>query len=1046
MKKSNPLGTRQLTTKTKFIKHQSQQINTNNIYGLRSSAALMTSPSTSNKAIRSDRIFSPSEQTKDKTITNKPKQKNIQIFSPNTKNKVKLDSEIKKSLFEKNPESSKYTKKLKNSKEKDNEIYLTSYNDKKEKSPFKRPTLNKKIMISESKKKGQYDSNNISEINNYSDRFNELDKDMLNTYKINQKDEILNKGINLDKNVKNNNDSSFSDENIDNNDNEPLQKQLKLIKNLLRTKNYQNFVKKLLNSENILINKNGKLIKFHLFNEDLYDYEFLDVYYKHHIPFIILRPRVDLISRRKKAEKLKRIQEEESSNKNSISEFTKTIKENESGRSSSLTKSQQNIGESSSNTSVPKFGKKYSVRISQIRGSLVLTKMPQKTEENTRNKILNIAFNRAKDAARVIRRLEYSYGMRTNIIFSQQVFQKNAKVIQDWWKNVLFFKKNRKEIIKIQAFIRGNMIRKAFEESKNIYFNQLPFLKVVDRVFSRRKLKIFFDKIVQKHGILKLLNRTMPYLDKVKYALERFKNKMQFKRKFHMFYTPKKNKCCFTKEIFDWEAKLKLYKAQAAVKFYLMHHNERIIKEQFSNRYNPKLFYQLKYGQNKDKLKRKLKNFRHTYLKFKELKLKATLPGNISNKFLFFKYLLRKKIFNNLLNYYNDSVNNKDPKHQQRIKTKIIVNRLNNKNNKNLLKKYFTKWNIKANYLNEYYRILQLDKLYIIETIFRYHKKYREKIFMLLLRNIQLEKKEQQMKGALSMLNIYNRNNGIQHDDNLVRRALHLWNKNAMRKQIENAAKIINANAKIFLNKVYKNKLKALKKCFLIRNKIFKEKLKLWKFNAHKINHHFNSFKNKTKAIIKTKQKLDCLKKNINSLNRRKKEYLKKYFNRFKTNTGVRKLVLINVQLCFFDENKEIISRDKYSMMEYVRNINHVDVNKIKKNIILKQNFDFWKNEKKIAGLKRLCGKRINDLCTRAFYLEKLKFLHWHKIVQQQKFEKASRLIQKNYHIYLQNKRKKNSSNNKYKENNIYLKNNNNIENDIISEEEEEEIEQNSKK
>ena len=47
--------------------------------------------------------------------------------------------------------------------------------------------------------------------------------------------------------------------------------------------------------------------------------------------------------------------------------------------------------------------------------------MPQKTEENTRNKILNIAFNRAKDAARVIRRLEYSYGMRTNIILAKQI-------------------------------------------------------------------------------------------------------------------------------------------------------------------------------------------------------------------------------------------------------------------------------------------------------------------------------------------------------------------------------------------------------------------------------------------------------------------------------------------------------------------------------------------------------------------------------------------------------------------------------------------------
>ena len=202
-----------------------------------------------------------------------------------------------------------------------------------------------------------------------------------------------------------------------------------------------------------------------------------------------------------------------------------------------------------------------------------------------------------------------------------------------------------------------------------------------------------------------------------------------------------------------------------------------------------------------------------------------------------------------------------------------------------------------------------------------------------------------------------------------------------------------------------------------------------------------------TKSIIKTKEKLACLKKNIDSLNKRKKEYLKKYFNRFKTNTGVRKLVLINVQLCFFDENKEIISRDKYSMLEYVSNMNVVDVNKIKKNIILKQNFDFWKNEKKIAGLKRLCGKRINDLCTRAFYLEKLKFLHWYKIVQQQKFDRASRLIQKNYHIYVQNKKRKKNNNNINIDNhinNISEDNNiNNIKNDIINEEE---IEEDSEK
>ena len=1013
-----------MTSKIKFTKHQSHQINTSNLSGLKNSnLPLTTSPSNSKKNIRSDRIFSPSEQTKEKSNQNKQKVKNLQIFSPNTKNKAKLDLDIKSSIFEKNPDSLRQNKKLK-SKDIENENCLTSFNEKRETSPFKNKILNKKIVISESKKKELYDENNISDENNDIDKFNELDKDMLDSYRKNLKDEVLTNDINLNGKIKNNNTINYYEDNNDISDDEsvvPTPKQTKLIKHLLRTKNYQNFVRKLLNSENILVNENGKLIKFDLYREDLYNYEFLDVYYKHHIPFIIMRPRLDAISRKKMAVKFKRIKEEENSNKN--------------------------LSESSSNTNNNQYLKRYSVQINQLRGSLVLTKMPQKTEENTRNKILNIAFNRAKDAARVIRRLEYSYGMRTNIIFSKQIYQKNAKVIQDWWKNIIFFKKNGKEILKIQAFVRGNMIRKAFKESKNTYFNQLPFLKVVDKILSRRILKIHFDKIVQKYGILKLYNRTLPYVNKVKYALERFRNKMQFLRKFHMFYTPKKNKCCYTKEIFDWEAKLKLYKVQACVKFYLMHHNDRIIKELFTNRYNPKLFYILKYGKNKDKLKKKLKNFRHTYLKFKELKLKATLPGNISNKFLFFKYLLRKKLFNTFKNYYNDSINNKDPKYQRRMKTKIVLNRINFKKNQDLKKKYLTKWNIKANYLDEYYRILQLDKLCIVETIFRYHKKYREKVFMYLLKNIQTQKKEQQHQGAIKMFNIYNRNNGTEHDDNLVRRALQIWKKKATKEKLIDAADIINSNAKIFLNKLYRNKLAALKKCFYIRNKVFKEKLRLWKFNASKLKNYFNMFKFKTRAIIKTKEKLACLKKNIDSLNRRKKEYLKKYFNRFKTNTGIRKLVMINVQLCFFDENKEIISRDKYSVIDYVRNINYVDVNKIKKNLILKQNFDFWKNEKKIEGLKKLCGKRINDLCTRAFYLEKLKFLHWHKIVQQQKFDKASRLIQKNYHIYLNNKKKnKNKIKNKH-DNKIKKKNEKNINNKYYDNEniiKEEDVEQNS--
>ena len=363
MKKSNQF-TRQISSKIKFTKHQSHQINTNNIYGPKnSSISLITSPNRSKKNVNQDRLFSPSEGIKEKTHLNKQKIKSLQILSPNSKNKVKLDLDIKKTLFEKNSESFMYNKKLK-SKDMENDEYLRSINVKSDRSPFKNKVLNKKLMISESKKKGKYDdnNNNITDINNNLDKFKEIDKDMFKTYQINQKDEILNKDINFEAKNKNNEDNNIHDNISINEENIDFQNQAKLIKQLLRTKNYQNFVNNLLNSENILINKNGKLIKFDLFNEDLYNLEFLDVYYKHHIPFIIMRPRLDYISRRKRAQKFGKIKEEESSNKNSVSELSNIA--NESGRYSSLSKSQlQNLNDSSSNEINENCKKKFSMQI-----------------------------------------------------------------------------------------------------------------------------------------------------------------------------------------------------------------------------------------------------------------------------------------------------------------------------------------------------------------------------------------------------------------------------------------------------------------------------------------------------------------------------------------------------------------------------------------------------------------------------------------------------------------------------------------------------------
>ena len=1019
MKKSIPIIPKHIINSKKKNPNppnSSRQSNTTNInQGNISSISSLTSPSISRKTKDPNKILSPTNKylkNQKKQELNNYKSKTSQTFFQDHKNtdnsNLEHDKQLKKSFLSKEIDSN--TEKIKRLKIKtgicnDNNIGNTSL-----KTPMAKYNTSKKALLKES-----WDKNKDIP------GLKELDKDIMKAYNKNKKDKILNDDINLSEAILNWS-NEFNYFKIDDEEGlTPFQKQEKLIKKLLRTKNYQKFVRNLLKNEPIAVNQDGEKIEFNLYNKDIYNYEFLDIYFKHNIPYIILRPRLDLIKRRRE-EKLKKLKEEEErkekekeenkEKKNESEEDKLLISKNSQGNESQLTslldKSLSIINNNDSN--IIKLERRESLCPSLDKnppGTFVLTKIPEKTEENTNNRRLNIAFNKAKDAARVVRRLEYSYSMRINILLNKPIFQKNAKVIQTWWKDLVFGKKNSNTIIKLQAYIRGAMIRKAFKDSRHTYLYKIPFLREVDKIISRRKLKIYFDKMVAKYGILKLLNKTKPYSEKIRFALQNFKNRRQFLRENHLLYCPKKNKCCYTKEIFDWEAKLKLYKAQAAVKFYLMHNNERIIKEELTNKYNPKLFYMLKYGNNKDKLKKKLKNFRQTFLKFKELKFKATLPGNISNKFLFFKYILRKKIFNNLLNYYLDSINNKDPNYQQKTKMKILLNHLQLKQNKDNLKKYFTKWNIKANYLKEYYKKLLYDKLYIIEAIFRYQKKYREKIFLLLLQSINREKKEQQNNAANKIYDLYNRRNGFEYENNLIRRILQIWKKKAFQIKMDKAANTINLKAKKFLDILHKNKLDALLRCFNIRNKIFKEKLKLWKFNSHKINHHFNSFKNKTLGIIKTKEKLNCLKKNFNSLLARKKEKLRKYFNRFKTNTGIRKLVLINVQLCFFDENKEIISRDKYSMLKYVRNTNYIDIDKIKKDIVLKKNFDFWKIEKKAAGLKRLCGKRISDLCTRAFYLEKLKFLHWYKIAEHLKYDKASRLIQKNYHLYLDKKGKK---------------------------------------
>ena len=820
--------------------------------------------------------------------------------------------------------------------------------------------------------------------------------------------------------------SAISDINIDleNNDNysissdtkrEKFLKQVELIKKLLRCRNFQNFIKKKLKLKKIGIGSDGKLIKWSIFKKEYYTKPFLDYYYHHRIPYIIMRPRLDVIKRKREAQK--KIKEKEKEKQKHIinTEYKENtnIKNPESTSFASiLDKSVQNeleksgciIGEDNNTIIIQKRESLFPSQNNQKGFSL--TKIPQKAPDSNENNIrLNIAFNKAKDAARVVRRLEYSYSMRVNIMLSKPIFQKNAKIIQNWWRSIKFIKSNTPKLIKIQAYMRGMLIRKAFKDVCNLYKKQLPFIEAIDKIFSRRSAKFFFDKIIPRYGLLNIINLAKVENQKIIDALKRHYKKQEINKKNNIIFIWIKKKCCYTKDIFDWETKQKILQLQAFLKYFLMHKSERILKI-LASKYNPNLYYYLKYGKNPELLKKKLQKFRDVFLKMKELKVKATNKfANIDNKFDYLKLVLRKKVFNDVLKKnYHESLNNKDEKYQKKIKLKILLNRENNSNKTRLLKKFLLIWNIKANYLKEYVLQLKNDRLLLLEAIIRYHKKYEEKVFMLLLNTISENKKNTQYQSLNKVMNIYDKYNGVTHNNNNLLRIMKKWKKNTAYAKFENAAGKIIRNAKKHLILSHAKKDNALLKCFNIRNKIFKEKFDLWRFNSRKLKNHFCNFTQKTLKIINMRKKLKSLKKNLESLERRKKNYLKKYFDRFKTNTGVRKLLYINLQLCLFDENHEVVMNDKYSLMKYIKDM---PANSLKNQINLKNIFDFWKTKQKITEFKKLVGQRLKIKCESKPNILKLKFIHWFKNVQLLKFEQAAWLIQRKYHTYKRQKNKK---------------------------------------
>ena len=793
---------------------------------------------------------------------------------------------------------------------------------------------------------------------------------------------------------------------------EKLKRQEELIKKLLKYKTFQNYIKRVLRHKKPGINKKGKKIKWTLFKEYLYNLKFLDLYYKHRIPFIIMRPRLDLIKRKreKKQKEILARQKFIEEYKNNESHPQKNNIDNIDIKSSDnlyasifqndFEKNGFVIGEDNNTVRIEKRESLFPSRDGKPKGTFTLTKIPQKTDENNGNIRLSIAFNKAKDAARVVRRLEYSYSMRVNILLSKPIFQKNARIIQNWYRSMKFIKLNTPKIIKIQAFVRGMMIRKAFKDVLNLYYHYLPFLKIIDKILSRRYAKFFMDKLISKYGIRVLIKLAKIQCYKIINALIAYRRKQNFIRRHLSFGTKFKKKCVYIKTIYDWSTRLKIMKLQSWLKNYLMHNSEKILLK-FGKEYNPKLYYYLKYGKNKHLLNSKLKKFRKYFLKFKELLMRIKYKKlGINNKYDFLKYIIRKRVFNTLKSYYKDSINNPSKKYQKNVKLRIVVRKMNERNNKKILKHYFNKWNLIANYLTEYRNILKIDKLLLIQTIMKYHKKFREKVFMLLISRIKENKVKNEKDTCKNILRFYKKFNKI-HDKkyikNLLSKAFKNWKRNAKLISINNAVELINRNTRLFLSRKKIKKKYSLINCLKIRNKKFIEKLRLWKFNAGKLRRHFNNY-------IRYIKKLIILRKIWTFLDKHRKDILSKYFDRFQMNTGVKKLLYINFQMCLYDENKKLIVNDKYSMMKYIKDQYNVKKEDLENKMTLKAIFNFWKSKQKYSEFKKKCKHYILAKCESYKNTLKLKLIQWNKKIKLEKMKNACLMIQRNYRYY---KRKK---------------------------------------
>ena len=606
--------------------------------------------------------------------------------------------------------------------------------------------------------------------------------------------------------------------------------------------------------------------------------------------------------------------------------------------------------------------------------SLFLTKIPKRVP-NESNLQLDLAYSKAKDAARVVRRLEYSYNMKLSMMYSKPIHKKNARVIQNWWRTLQFQKQTNGIIKNIQKYIRGYLSRVSFGNVLHVYRDVVPFLKVIDKIISRRLYINAFHKLLCKYGILKIHRLIKPKAQLIIKHLSEFTKEMELKRQIRTFNKKKQLRCVLNKYHVEYEIKRNIHKLQAHIRGFLLRGTENGRLE-IARQYHPHLYYYLKYGGG-DKLKRKLLAFKNIVRRIKERNLKTNY--NVNNCYEYLNYILKKRIWNEFKGYYYAEKAETNAVKKRQRELKLIAKKKLWKDSKTSLKKYFTKWKL---YCKAYHSVIKpnlYSKLEQIWLIFLYHKKVLEQIFLYKLNYMKLRQLDNKHNSLRKLLDIYHKRVNLNDNGLILNAYFQRWKKAQQLHKLKSVNKTLNAFFKSAYSKLQQEKKQKLLRLFRTYQHGVNDCFHKWRFE----NIRYKLLAQKLFKIARRKvlvsKRLFSLRKNFTSLTKRQLKYKRKAFKTFQKHTGMlyRHFLSHNVQISFYHKNRKYFSLRKYRMLKYMINklnnlkrVNHWD--RLKCEI-----FAVWKSFNRFIQIKQTLRKFVKRQHDVANSLKLQKMMMW---------------------------------------------------------------------